>query len=417
MAKRYVANMNNPFRPGAGHMPPYLAGRDNETRDFQRLLKQETILENPILTGLRGLGKTVLLESFKPMAINAGWLWAGTDLSESSSISEETLATRLLTDLSIVTSQIVVGVAEQPKLGFTHDADRAEITLDYRNLRSIYDRSPGLIIDKLKAVLESIAPYLAEKKGLIFAYDEAQNLSDHAEKEQHPLSLLLDLFMSIQRKGIPFMLALTGLPTLFPKLVEARTFAVRMFHLIVLAPLSREETTEAIRRPLENADCPVAFASGSIDTIWQITKGYPYFIQFVCREVFDVWAQCLDSGAAPSPIPVDAIVRKLDADFFAGRWSRATDRQRDLLFVIAFLPNVDGEFSVQDIIESNANAQLDRPFSASHVNQMLAALAESGLVYKNRHGRYSLAVPLLASFIRRIMPSQQEGSGLPTAGS
>src|SRR6266536_961597 len=102
------AKFRNPFRPGAGHMPPYLAGREEEGKEFKRLLQQDTVLGNLILTGLRGLGKTVLLETFKPMAMQAGWLWSGTDLSESTSISEENLATRLLTDLSLVTSGIII---------------------------------------------------------------------------------------------------------------------------------------------------------------------------------------------------------------------------------------------------------------------------------------------------------------------
>src|SRR6266404_5557062 len=98
----------NPFKPGAGHMPPHLAGRGSETKDFQRLLEQETILRNIVLTGLRGVGKTVLLETWKPIAIQKKWLWVGTDLSESTSVSEETLVTRLLTDLSVVTAGIVI---------------------------------------------------------------------------------------------------------------------------------------------------------------------------------------------------------------------------------------------------------------------------------------------------------------------
>jgi len=95
-------------------------------------------------------------------------------------------------------------------MGLTRDVDSKPVACDYNALRTHYDRTPGLIIDKLKAVLESIAPFLVQlgKKGLIFAYDEAQNLADHASKDQYPLSLLLDLFQSIQRKNIPFMLAL-----------------------------------------------------------------------------------------------------------------------------------------------------------------------------------------------------------------
>src|SRR5713101_1037693 len=118
--------MKNPFRPGAGHMPPYLAGREQETDEFRRLLDQETILKNLVLTGLRGLGKTVLLETFKPMAIQAGWLWAGADLSESTSISEENMALRLLTDISVVTSSIVIAAEERPKMGLSSETMRTE---------------------------------------------------------------------------------------------------------------------------------------------------------------------------------------------------------------------------------------------------------------------------------------------------
>ncbi len=93
------AQFTNPFRPGAGHMPPYLAGRTSEHEEVRRILDQTIILENVILTGLRGVGKTVLLETLKPLAREKGWLWAGTDLSESISINEETTALRLITDL------------------------------------------------------------------------------------------------------------------------------------------------------------------------------------------------------------------------------------------------------------------------------------------------------------------------------
>lgn len=393
----------NPFRPGAGHMPPYLAGREHESKEFRRLLEQDTILENLILTGLRGLGKTVLLETFKPMAIETGWLWAGTDLSESTSISEENLATRILTDLSLVTASIVITMGERPKFGLTLETERITTALNYETLRNLYENSPGLVADKLKAVLETVWPYLAQlgKRGVVFAYDEAQNLADHAAKDQYPLSLLLDVFQSIQRKGVPFMLALTGLPTLFPKLVEARTFAERMFRVVFLEPLSEKETTQAIRKPIDNARCPLDFSDQSVQVVWRVTRGYPYFIQYVCRETFDVWVQALDAGHAPPEVPVHEIIRKLDSDFFAGRWARATDRQRELLGVISYLPNCDSEFTVQEVVEHIANRALEKPFGSSHVNQMLVSLAEAGLIYKNRHGRYSFAVPLLGDFIQR----------------
>jgi type II secretory pathway predicted ATPase ExeA len=404
------SKFKNPFRPGAGHMPPYLAGRESEGKEFRRLLEQDTILENLVLTGLRGLGKTVLLETFKPMAIHSNWHWAGTDLSESTSISEESLATRLLTDLSVVTSSVVIKTGERPRMGLTTETEEVRTTLNHATLWAMYENIPGLVADKLKGVLEAIWPILQRlrKRGVVFAYDEAQNLADHAARDQYPLSLLLDVFQSIQRKNIPFMLALTGLPTLFPKLVEARTFAERMFRVIFLDPLNEKETSEAIRKPISDSKCPVHFSDTSVRTIWEITRGYPYFIQYVCREAFDVWVQNAEAGQKPSGIPVNEIMRKLDSDFFAGRWARATDRQRDLMGVIARLKNCESEFTVQEVVEHNANKMLGKSFSSSHVNQMLAALAEAGLIYKNRHGKYSFAVPLLGDFIRRQEVDEEE---------
>ena len=100
-------------------------------------------------------------------------------------------------------------------------------------------------------------------------------------------------------------------------------------------------------------------------------------------------------------VPGAEIEQKLDTDFFAGRWARATDRQRALLSAIsAQLDNCDEEFTVQEVVEASKRV-LDKPFSSSHVNQMLVALASQGLVYKNRHGRYSFAVPLLGRFVKR----------------
>ncbi len=397
-----MAAYSNPFRPGAGHPPPYLAGRAQERNEFARLLEQQAILENMVLTGLRGVGKTVLLESLKPLAIEKGWIWVGTDLSESTSVREDHIAIRLLTDLSPITSSVVVSRRRTRAVGFGSGQQTLETSLTYQNLIGFYQGTPGLALDKLKGVLESVWAALAATgniRGVIFAYDEAQTLADHADKEQFPLSLLLDAFQSLQRKGLPLMLVLTGLPTLFPKLVEARTFAERMFRVVFLEGLSEAESREAILRPIDHAECEVRLKEQSVNTIISMSGGYPYFIQFVCKEVYDAFIQRLDRGEE-ARVPVTEIEHKLDADFFAGRWARATDRQRTLLSVIAKLNNSENEFTVQEVVEKSRQ-ELAKPFSSSHTHQMLTALANQGLVFKNRHGRYSFAVPLLGRYILR----------------
>jgi len=241
-------------------------------------------------------------------------------------------------------------------------------------------------------------------RGLIFAYDEAQNLSDHAADKQFPLSLMLDVFQSIQRKGFRMMLVLVGLPTLFPKLVEARTSAERMFHVITLDRLNDADARDAIIKPIQNQNSPLPPTDGLVNRIIAASGGYPYFIQFICREVYDIAVQKHDAGERLT-VSIPDITRKLDTDFFAGRWAHATDRQRELLRVIAELDNYGTDFSVQEVVakatEMHAAKKLASSFKASNVNQMLNKLAAAGFVYKTQHGRYSFAVPLLGQFIRR----------------
>jgi type II secretory pathway predicted ATPase ExeA len=394
----------NPFRPGAGHTPPYLAGRTTETERFLKLLDQNIILNNVALTGLRGVGKTVLLEAFKPLALKKKWLWVGTDFSESAGVSEETLAQRLLTDLSVATSAIKIKLP-LPKTGLLTQLTFDEKTLDYVTLVEIYKNSAGLVSDRIKTILELVwaAVQPIGIQGIVFAYDEAQTMSDHADKEQYPLSVLLDVFQSIQKKEIPFLMVLAGLPTLFPKLVATRTFSERMFDVIALDKLDKEDSRQAIVVPIEKAKksgkCPITFDDNSVDLIYKTSGGYPYFIQFICKEIFDVFLQQIQFDGKAKPVPINEIVQKLDKNFFAGRWAKSTDRQRELLSIIATLDNCDDEFSIQDIVA--ASKFMATPFGASHINQMLSTLSDAGLIYKNRHGKYSFAVPLLGKFILR----------------
>ena len=391
------ASFRNPYRPGAGHMPPHLAGRYAETGEFMKLLGQDAILDNMILTGIRGVGKTVLLETWRPLALDHGWRWAGNDMSEAARLSPESLATRLMVDLAVALSSVTVGEIYSHAVGFTASRRTLPVRLDYETLRTIWDSTPGLAADKLRTVLETSWKVVKDfgVQGVVFAYDEAQNLTNGSDDDGYsPAAMLLDVFQSVQRQDIPFMLLLSGLPTLFPNLVEARTFAERMFRVVTLDRLDQESCSEAITKPIEYAGCPVRFSEESVENIYQATSGYPYFVQFFCRESFDVWLT-----RPEAPVPLSDIQLKLDSDFFAGRWYRTTERQKDLLKLVVGLDNSGTDFSVQDLVK--ASSILERPFSASHVGQILSSLCDSGFVYRNRRGRYSLAVPLLEGFIKR----------------
>lgn len=397
----------NPFRPGAGHPPPYLAGRENEINEFTKLLRQSPILKNLVITGLRGVGKTVLLESLRPIALSEGYLWAGTDLSESASESEHLLAIRLITDLSAIVSKFSVEENQSQSIGFMPIIEKTEIKLNFNTLVTIYQNTPGLEADKLKNVLEIVWNTVKTKvKGIVLAYDEAQILKDKAKLKEYPLSVLLEVIQYLQRKEIPYFLIFTGLPTLVTTLSETRTYTERMFQILTLDKLSNEETKEAILKPIQKEACSVTFSDYGIGEIIKYSNGYPYFIQFFCKESFDSILQQIKMGIEHPDVDIFEYVRKLDADFYAGRWSRVTDRQRELLCVIAKLPNANEEFTTKEVADMSKKSTT-KPFTPAYVNNTLVKLILIGLIFKNRRGQYSFAVPMLADYINR-QPTQIE---------
>jgi AAA ATPase domain len=406
----------NPFRPGNGQKPVYLAGRDKEQQQFEAMVRDNTVAQNLIVTGLRGVGKTVLLEELKPIAQRSGWLWTGNDLSESASLTEDRIARRIVVDLSTLVGPMFVRRNTVQKAGFTATGEVTETTVGFDDFWNRYEKAPGLVDDKLKAVLSEARTLLEQTdiRGVIFAYDEAQNLSDHAVAKEYPLSILLDVFAYFQRhrSKCNFMLVLTGLPTLYPKLNEARTYSERMFHTMYLNRLEAEDARAAIVKPIELTKSPLRFSVDTTERILKNSNGYPYFIQFICKEVFDAWIAKMSYGEVPS-VNMQSIVAKLDQDFFAPRWSRATDRQQDFMKVVATLDNSDEEFSVQDIVAASRGL-LNKGFTPSHATQILQALAEKGLMYKSRRGGYCFAVPLLSHFIRRQVwnpDARKDGDG------
>lgn len=393
----------NPFRPGAGQQPVYLAGRTQEQENFGKLLEQRPVMRNLVLTGLRGVGKTVLLDEFKPIAQKAGWLWTGNYVSESATHSEDRLASRLITDLSVLLAPILIKQSEELPFGFNDRIRKKEVPVSFNDLWNVYEQTPGLTDDKIKAVLRMIQNMLAgtNVKGIVFAYDEAQNLKDRADDNQYPLSILLDVFASLQRgsHNIQVMLVLTGLPTLFAKLTEARTYSERMFDVMQLEKLDEQESRDAIEIPIKKTRSPLTFSEETTRQILAMSGGYPYFLQYIGKEVFDAWIGKMRAGEAVS-VPRHEIIAKLDQDFYAPRWEKITDRQQEFMQMIALLDNSSDEFSGKEIV-AISKTMLPKGFSASHTTQMLGTLTDRGFIYRNRYGKYCFAVPLLNEFIRR----------------
>lgn len=402
--------LENPYRPGAGHAPPHLAGRSHQQDYFRRLLRQGFTTENILITGLRGVGKTVLLDSLRQIAKQDGWLWIGNDLSESSSLTEERLALRVLTDIAAAFSSVLGARAFEgraPAAERGEADDSADLCFSFDALKSIYERAPGLPSDKLKTVLSRLGTLAirARVAGVVFAYDEAQCLSDRAEANEFPMSMLIETIASLQRRdGVaPCLLVLSGLPQVFDSLTETRTYTERMFHVMRLERLSRDDTLSAILNPLKPLMPPLTVSKDLVAKAADLSGGYPYLIQFFGKELVD---HLLANGgvlaAADFPSP-DALDR-LDAGLFASRWNRTTERQRLFLRIMAANRKREApDFSAQEIVQSGGE---EHGFTNAQASQMLQALADRGLVYRTRHGRYAFTVPMSEFMIARRMRSE-----------
>lgn len=406
--------IENPYRPGAGHQPPFLAGRQMEREQFERLLSQPVITENVLITGLRGIGKTVLFDQLRSKAEAAGWLWVGNDLAESSSISEERLALRILTDIAqAIGDRINRPAANSDISSLRQRLDQSfkpeEKGYTFDALRAHFEQSPGLPSDRLRAVLQRVSTLVRQlqMRGLVLGYDEAQCLCDHADRNEFPLSALLEVVSQLQKREAvtPCLLVLSGLPQVFDALIATRTYTERMFQVLRLERLSRDETRAAIVKPLSTLPVRLHTPPDLIEKAVDLSGGYPYLIQFFGRELVE---QLLANGGTLSAerFPDPEAIHRLDTGLFSARWNRTTDRQRELLILIATRPRRGTrDFSVREL-EQLRSDQL--PAETLNFHQLVAGLCERGLLYRTRHGHYAFTVPMSEEMILRRLRTDQQ---------
>lgn len=401
--------IENPYRPGAGHPPPVFSGRAQELTLFKHLLHRPRITENILVTGLRGFGKTVLLRLMKEYAAESGWLCAGNDLSESSALTEDRLALRILTDLAeAIGSRVGAPPAQEAAVASLEVRRSAVDGMSFDALRAHYEQAPGLPSDKLKAVLVKVSAFVqrANLSGLFLAYDEAQCLADNAARDQFPMSTLIETVAHLQTRAgfAPCVLVLSGLPPVFDALTAARTYTERMFHVLPLERLSREEALEAMGKPLTMLT-PLRISPELLTKATDLAAGYPYLIQFFGRELVD---GLLANGGIMSPesFPSSETLDRLDSGLFAARWGRTSDRQRELLGLIARRPpGLGEEFSAADIA---AMAEEQDETVNGNCQQLLSALCERGLLYRTRRGYYAFTIPYSEEMINRRLQREED---------
>lgn len=387
--------IKNPFSPGAGSPPPELAGREGVLEQVRVLLgrtKAGRSEKSLLLTGLRGVGKTVLLNEVDRMAQADGYRTILLEAHEGKPLAE-LLAThlrRLLFDLDRMAGagnkvrrglSVLKGFlgAISIKLG---DVD---IGLDIEPEKGTAD-SGDLEMD-LPTLLTAVGEAAQERNTcVVILIDELQYFSS-AE-----LSALIMAMHKMQQRQLPLVLVGAGLPILPGLAGESKSYAQRLFSFPTVGPLPEADAIKALQEPMQAAG--VAFDAAALQEIFRNTGGYPYFLQ--------EWGYQAWNHAERSPVTLDVVKecsatvsRRLDENFFRVRFDRLTPREKQFLRAMAELG--PGPLRTGDIADKlQAKINLLGPVRAS--------LIKKGMVYSPSHGDMAFTVPLFDAFMRRAMP-------------
>lgn len=387
--------VSNPFAPGAGTPPPELAGRD-ELRETIRVaierVRRGLPARSMMLVGLRGVGKTVLLDRMRDDAEGTGIHTLRMEAPEGRSLPA-LLAPQLrqallrlsrierAQELSRRALRALAGFAKSLKIKY---AD-IEVGFDFEPEPGLADN--GDLEHDLQALL-AVAGEAAKAAGTALAIfiDELQYV-----REEELAALIAALHRTAQRQ-LPVILIGAGLPQLRGRMGEAKSYAERMFEFPEIGARPRDAAKLAITKPLR--DQGVDVTSAALDRIVMETHGYPYFVQEWGKHSWEV--------AARSPIGERDVERAsavavaaLDESFFRVRFDRLTPTEKKYLRAMAQLgpgPHRSGDIA----------AELDR--AVSSFGPTRSQLIVKGMIWSPNHGDTAFTVPLFDEFMRRIMP-------------
>jgi len=382
----------NPYRPGAGLRPLYLAGRAGPLQRFDAMLRSAPEQQaNMRVTGLRGVGKTVLLETFAEHAQVLGWEPAFMELQPAH--NTDGAITDSIESLLARTDQRLSRLARlRSAAGKTMAA--ASLSVTWEDLSLSVSFGSAREEDLAQQLFITVQLALAKgRRGVVLLLDEAQLIHDERDRHgEHPLSLLIAPIVALQRRELPLGLVLCGLPTLTGNLQKARSYSERLFRGEEIDSLEPPQALEAFTKPLEHTARSAAPALAK--TIVAEVEGYPYFLQLWGSELWD--AADLVGVNRLTPDLLDAarpdIYSRLDRDFYEPRLATLTPAEQELLLASARCPYPPLRSSEL----GSASAK-----TTGNVNVLLGRLVDSGALYRIRKGEYAYTAPKFREYLLR----------------
>jgi hypothetical protein len=388
--------IKNPFSPGAGSPPPELVGREDiieQARVLFGRVRQRRSEKSILLTGLRGVGKTVLLNEMERMAAGDAYRTVSVEAHEG-----KALAALLAPPLRKVLYELdrMAGAGDKVRRGlavlksFLNGVNvtvgEVEIGLDIDPEQGAADS--GYLESDLPNLFLAVAEAAQERQAAVALFiDELQYFS------VQELSALIMAMHRMQQAQLPLVLLGAGLPILPGLVGQSKSYAERLFSFPDIGPLSEPDAAKALRDPTRAAG--VDFEDGALADIFRLTQGYPYFLQ--------EWGYQAWNRAAASPITIQVVqeatptvIQRLDKNFFRVRFDRLTPGEKHFLRAMASLGA--GPHRSADVAAA-MNVRL------TSLSPLRSNLIRKGMIYSPAHGDMAFTVPLFNEFMCRAMPT------------
>ena len=394
--------INNPYAPGAGQRPPELAGRDEQLRTFEVVLERVgkgRPERSVVLTGLRGVGKTVLLNTLRSAAVRKRWGSGKFEARPDQGLRRPVAAAlhtavRELGHPSAEDVEQVLGVIKSFVLREAPPnaklRDRWQPGIDVPAVSGRAD-SGDIEIDLVELLTDVGGLAQDVGKGVAIFIDEMQDL------REEDVSALCAACHEISQNGLPVIVVGAGLPHVPAVLSASKSYSERLFRYSRIDRLEPEAATQALQAPAE--DEGASWTEEALAEMYAATGGYPYFIQAYGKAVWDV-APVSPISAHDVRVAAPEAEAELAIGFFGSRFERATPGEREYLRAMADLAYdaAVGGIPVESVATSEVANHLGRkPQSLSPARD---ALMKKGLIYSAERGQIAFTVPHFGRYLR-----------------
>lgn len=383
----------SPYTPGAGAMPRYLAGRESMLEEADKILEAVAMgyPQKPVIYyGLRGVGKTVLLNAIEEKAEELDILYAHIEIAEKRSfiVQIANASKKIIHRMSVIESvkdlgHKALGILQAFQV--TYNPEEQTFTAGIAE-PSMYVSS-GVLSDDLTEMFVAMGRMAAKaKRAICFFVDEIQYM------KPNEMEALINALHRVNQLRLPITIYGAGLPKILKILGEVKSYSERLFQYIEVAELSDHAATDAIVKPA--TELGVQYEEEAVEEIKEWSKGYPFFIQELCNTIWEeTGSEIIKKSDVERVIPV--FLDKLDKGFFKIRYDRCTKKEHDFLFAMVRCGRLPCTIS-------NVAKILGKRVSS--ISPTRAQLISKGIIYSTGHGEIDFTVPQFDRYLKRINP-------------